>query len=82
LRVCPKCGVERALEEFARDASKASGYKAFCKPCDNEKSRRYYEANRERKLAKMADRREALREAEGHRGRRSGRPRHARRGRA
>jgi len=75
MKVCPRCGAERELEEFARDASKASGFKSFCKACDNEKSRRYYEANRERKLAKMAERREALRGGD-HRGRRRfGRPR-------
>jgi hypothetical protein len=80
MKVCPRCGAERELEEFARDASKASGYKSFCKACDRVKSRRYYGQNRERKLAKMAERREALR-GEGHRGRRrSGRPRSGRPG--
>ena len=45
----------------------------MCKVCDREKARRYYEANRERKLAYMAERNEALREAReatGWRGRR------------
>jgi hypothetical protein len=62
------------LEEFSRDRTKASGYKGFCKACDNAKSRRYYEANRERKLAAMAKRSAALREARestGWRGRRT-----------
>ena len=34
------------LDEFARDASKASGYKSWCKACDNAKSRDYCERNR------------------------------------
>ena len=45
----------------------------MCKVCDREKAHRYYEANRERKLAHMAERNEALREdreATGWRGRR------------
>ena len=66
------------MSRFARDASKASGFKSHCKACDNEKSKRYYAANREKKLAYMRKRNEALRqarEAGGWRGRRqSGRP--------
>ena len=70
MKTCSKCGEALPVEEFARDRSKASGYKGFCKACDNAKSRRYYEANRERKLASMAKRRAALREARGWQGRR------------
>ena len=80
MRVCPRCGEERPLEEFAKDATKSSGFKSHCKVCDRAKSKRYYAENRERKLAYMADRNAARREAEGRRPRRSGRPRHARRG--
>jgi hypothetical protein len=65
MRTCSKCGEELPVEEFARDRTKTSGYKGFCKACDNAKSRRYYEANRERRLASMATRRAALREARG-----------------
>jgi hypothetical protein len=70
LKTCPRCGDQVPLEEFARDRSKASGYASRCKACDREKARRYYEANRERKLAYMAERTEALREARGWQGRR------------
>jgi hypothetical protein len=73
MKKCTKCGDELRVEEFARDKTKASGHKNICKACDREKSRRYYEANRERKLAYMAERNEALREAReatGWRGRR------------
>jgi hypothetical protein len=60
---CPRC--ERVLprSEFARDRSKASGRKSWCKTCDKAKSRRYYAANRERVLAKRAKRNAELREA-------------------
>jgi hypothetical protein len=73
---CRNCGTELPIEEFARDPSKACGYKRLCKGCDNERSKRYYERNRERRLVAMAVRREAerrAREATGWRGRRSGR---------
>ena len=56
---CYAC--ERALNSaaFAPDGSKASGFKSFksiCRDCDCEKLRRYYAANRERKLAAANER--------------------------
>jgi hypothetical protein len=39
---CPKCGRHQPLSSFARDASKASGRKSWCKLCDCEKSLAYY----------------------------------------
>lgn len=65
MKTCPKCERELLIGEFARDRSKASGHKSICKACDREKSRRYYEANRERKLAYMFRRNEAIREVKG-----------------
>jgi len=32
---CPRCGVTKALEEFARNRSTKSGYGGYCKPCHN-----------------------------------------------
>jgi hypothetical protein len=52
-RKCPRCGEDRAAEEFARDGTKASGRKSFCKSCDNAKSKRYYEANREHVIRRI-----------------------------
>lgn len=59
--VCPKCSRELPLAQFASDRWKASGHKSWCKSCDNAKSRAYYEANYERKLAYMAVQRAAAR---------------------
>lgn len=50
---CYRCGEERPVGEFARDASKASGRKRLCKACDNARSRDYYSRNRERVLARV-----------------------------
>lgn len=41
---CPRCGMEKPLEEFSRDASKSSGYKSACRECDNARLREYYAA--------------------------------------
>jgi hypothetical protein len=66
---CTRCGWELRLSMFAKDASKKSGYKSWCRACDNERCRRYYEANREKKLAYMRARNERPREERGWRGR-------------
>jgi hypothetical protein len=60
---CYACHEELPIEEFAPDGSKSSGRKSICRGCDRAKSRRYYDANRERKLAYMAKRNAAIRAA-------------------
>jgi hypothetical protein len=55
-RECPNCGELRKIAEFARDRSKASGRKSHCKLCDAAKAKSYYEANRERVIARVSAR--------------------------
>lgn len=74
---CYACKRDKPVGEFSPDSSKASGRSSICRVCDREKSRRYYEANRERKLAYMAARNAALREGRDWRGRRESRRRAA-----
>jgi hypothetical protein len=52
------CAEELPAEAFAPDRSKAAGRKSICKRCDAEKSRRYYDANREKVLRRMRATRE------------------------
>jgi hypothetical protein len=56
---CPRCGGRLRRDEMARDASRMTGRKSICVPCDREKSRAYYAANREHVLAKAAAKRPA-----------------------
>ena len=58
---CYRCDEEKALSEFARDRSKASGRKSICKVCDREKAANYYEQNGERVRARVNARNGALR---------------------
>ena len=37
---CPKCGVTKSLDEFHRHSKHSSGYETYCKPCQNENSRK------------------------------------------
>lgn len=53
---CLKCGAVKLLCDFATDRSKASGHKSWCKPCDAEKSARYYRANAEAVIARVSNR--------------------------
>ncbi|HEX5374632.1 MAG TPA: hypothetical protein VFW48_00575 [Solirubrobacterales bacterium] len=50
---CYRCGESKPVSEFAKDRSKASGYKSICKDCDRAKSRRYYTENGERVRARI-----------------------------
>jgi hypothetical protein len=45
---CYACHEELPVEMLARDAKKASGHVSICKPCDREKSRRYYRETEKR----------------------------------
>lgn len=57
---CSKCGgPPKPLTEFGRDASRPSGYRPHCKACARAREIVWYEANRERILARMAERRSA-----------------------
>jgi hypothetical protein len=49
---CYACAEVLPAEMFARDRAKASGRVSICRACDREKSRRYYLAHRDEKLAK------------------------------
>jgi hypothetical protein len=39
---CYACKRDRDRSCFAPDRSKSSGHKSICRPCDNDKAKRYY----------------------------------------
>jgi hypothetical protein len=43
MRYCPTCEQTKALEEFPRSRSASQGRGAYCKPCHNERGKRYLE---------------------------------------
>lgn len=49
-RTCLGCKVEKALEEFSRDKTLRTGFRARCKPCLAEARKVYRQENRERYL--------------------------------
>ena len=44
---CTKCGEEKPLDAFHRDASSPDGHKRWCKTCNNAASREYYARKKE-----------------------------------
>jgi len=52
----PPLRASSLAKAFARDASKRDGLKSWCKTCDAERARAYYEANREQVLQRAAAR--------------------------
>ena len=59
MKTCSVCGATKEIEGFPRDATKPDGRMIRCRDCDNARSRRYYEANRDALLARMAEQRQA-----------------------
>lgn len=57
-RICTQCDRALRASRFAKDRSKASGYKSLCKDCDRAKSRRYYAEHREAKAVRHRARRQ------------------------
>lgn len=46
VKVCGKCGIEKQLSEFnSKGKDKTQPY---CRPCDNEHARQYYQKNKEK----------------------------------
>jgi hypothetical protein len=51
---CTKCRENLPISQFAADRSKALGRRSWCKPCEQEKSRRYYAEHRSRVIARVS----------------------------
>lgn len=58
-KTCTKCGVEKTLDEFSRQASGKLGRKRHCKSCSAEYDRERYTKNRDRILEQKREYREA-----------------------
>jgi hypothetical protein len=51
MKTCTKCGTTKLLSEFAKDNSKANGYKSICKDCNNIDVKLWREQNKEHRLS-------------------------------
>lgn len=39
---CPTCGLEKALDKFYRNATRADGRSAHCSACESDRLKRYH----------------------------------------
>ncbi len=61
-RKCARCGVTKALKEFAGVGNKSGKIDCYCRSCRAEYGREHYEANRERYIDLAQRRKDELRE--------------------
>jgi hypothetical protein len=52
LKTCPKCKIEKNLNEFTKDRNKLSGHSSYCKKCNCDKVKQHY-ANRSSEYKKI-----------------------------
>lgn len=52
-RVCSKCGAEKSMTEFYRQASCRDGIRPECKACTNARCREYHQSHREALLPRL-----------------------------
>jgi hypothetical protein len=58
-KTCTKCGETKPVDEFHRDSKRADGRFRWCKTCERERRRRYWEANPGKRREKRRRWREA-----------------------
>ena len=52
MKMCPKCGIEKQLEDFNKNRSQSDGLQITCKPCAKE-SNRYYNQKKKKEKQKQ-----------------------------
>ena len=52
MKTCNHCFKAKELSEFAKQSCNKDGYRPYCKSCNKEKNKDYYDKNRERIKAK------------------------------
>ena len=52
MKTCPKCCKEFPQSNFYKDRVRSDGLSRICKPCSNNKTKKYYTNNREKVRAK------------------------------
>ncbi len=62
-KTCTKCGKTKPPDQFSRDTSRRDGLNTRCRACDRERSRRWYEENRDRTRGRMREARHRWRAA-------------------
>lgn len=52
MKTCSKCNVEKDFSDFRTNKTKKDGFQHYCKVCDKEAQRNWYQKNKQRLIAK------------------------------
>lgn len=62
-KICPSCHMFKSYTGFAKNRSKRDGYQVYCKPCANEKTKKFFKTEKGRAAQQRANKSPAGREA-------------------
>lgn len=65
MRVCPRCGLEKALTDFHKNYQRPDGCQIYCKPCRKVYDHDYYERTQQRLNERRRETRKAFSRARG-----------------
>ena len=55
MKICTKCNEEKPLDAFRKQSSTKDGLKYYCKECDNQTAKKYYEKNKNKIISKVTE---------------------------
>ena len=55
MKICTKCKESLPLSEFRKQSSTKDGLKYYCKRCDNQSAKKYYEKNKNKIISKVTE---------------------------
>ena len=55
MKICTKCKEQKPLEAFRKQSSTKDGLKYYCKECDNQTAKKYYEKNKSKIIEKVTE---------------------------
>ena len=55
MKVCTKCKEQKPLSAFRKQSSTKDGLKYYCKECDNQTAKKYYEKNKNKIISKVTE---------------------------
>ncbi len=53
MKICTKCKEQKPLSAFRKQSSTKDGLKYYCKECDNQTAKKYYEKNKNKIIEKV-----------------------------
>ena len=55
LKNCPKCNTSKDINEFRKCAKNKDGHHLYCKPCQDQINKQYYETKKPKRLGQIKE---------------------------